>query len=123
MISPSIVPSTTPSSVAAGAIRSTSREPASTREKTSRPFVSVPNGWPQVGGWLVGKLLSKIGSYGATSRGNIAQKIQKRITIAPITTLGDRSSSRNRSARAARDSERPVPGSGAGSGGNVPGVA
>ncbi len=43
-MSPRIVPSTVPISVAAGAIRSTLREPASTREKTSRPFVSVPNG-------------------------------------------------------------------------------
>ncbi len=81
MIRPSIVPSTVPSSVAAGAIRRMLREPASTREKTSRPFVSVPNGWPQLGGWLVGSWLSKIGSYGQTRPGKSAQKIQNPITI------------------------------------------
>ena len=95
-----------PSRVAAGAMRRMSREPASTREKTSRPFVSVPNGWPQLGGSLGGKWLSKIGSYGATSRAKMAQKTQKAITIAPTMNVGERSRSRMRSERAIRASDR-----------------
>ena len=60
--SPSAVPSTVPMSVAAGAITRMLRDPARTREKMSRPFVSVPNGKPHSGGRLVGNWLSKIGS-------------------------------------------------------------
>ena len=82
-----------------GAITRMSREPARTRERTSRPFVSVPNGWAQVGGWLSGNWLSKIGSYGVTRFVKIAQKTQKATTIAPITTVGERRSSRRRSER------------------------
>src|SRR3990172_4741532 len=89
------------------------REPASTREKMSRPFVSVPRGCDQVGGSLVGNWLSKIGLYGATRPGKIAQKSQKPMTIAPMNTGGERMSSRKRSARAVRASLRAA-GGGAG---------
>ena len=89
-------------SVAAGAITRMLREPASTREKMSRPFVSVPNGKPHSGGRLVGNWLSKIGSYRVTSPGKIAQKIQKASTSVPMSTVGERRTRRSRSVRAAR---------------------
>src|SRR4249919_2840145 len=104
-MSPSDVPRTVAMTVAAIEICRIVREPASTRENTSRPFVSVPKGWAQLGGWLGTKLLSKIGLYGQTKPGKSAQKIQNPITIAPATTSGERASSRNRSERAARVSD------------------
>ena len=72
-------------SVAAGAITRMLREPARTREKMSRPFVSVPNGKPHSGGRLVGNWLSKIGSYRVTRPGKSAQKTQKASTRLPMT--------------------------------------
>ena len=59
------------------------RDPARTREKMSRPFVSVPNGYDHDGERLGGNWLSKIGSCGAIWRGKMAQKTQKPMISEP----------------------------------------
>ena len=43
------MPPVTPRSVASGATVSTAAAPASTRENTSRPTLSVPNQWAALG--------------------------------------------------------------------------
>ena len=78
--------------VAAGAMMRMLRDPASTRERMSLPFVSVPNACPHSGGRFGGNWLSKIGLYGATWPGKSAQKIQKRSTSVPMITVGERMS-------------------------------
>ena len=50
MTRPSAVPSTVPSSMASGQTMRMSREPTITREKTSRPSLSVPNQYVCPGG-------------------------------------------------------------------------
>ena len=52
MISPSIVPSTVPSSVARGQTIRMYRAPTMTRDSTSRPIWSVPNQCAPDGAWF-----------------------------------------------------------------------
>ena len=59
------MPATIASSVAAGAISIVLREPAITRESTSRPIWSVPNGYLPLGLCRMSSLWN-VGSWGAT---------------------------------------------------------
>ena len=103
---PEVVPSTVPRSVAAGAIRRMLREPASTREKTSRPFVSVPKGCAQLGGCARRELVVEDRVVRRDEPGEQRAEDPEADHDAPKTTVGERSSSRSRSERAIRASLR-----------------
>ena len=88
-----------PTSVASGATSKTSRAPAMTRAKTSRPSVSVPNQWPEPGETRMSADCSR-GSCGATASPKSAQKTQNPTIRTPATNVFERSSTRSVSARA-----------------------
>ena len=83
------------------------REPASTREKMSRPFVSVPNGYDQVGERLRGNWLSKMGLVRHRLAREDGDRIQNPMMTRPTITLVERRSNRKRSDRAVRASDAP----------------
>ena len=65
----------------------------------------MPNQCAVEGAWP-GAAISPKGSYGVMRLPKIAQKIQKRMTVAPMRKLGVRKRRRMRSRRAALASER-----------------
>jgi len=96
---PSTVPPVTPSRVASGATFMTLVAPASTRENTSRPSVSVPNQCAPPGRTRM-SFPSASGSCGVRCEPTIAQKIQKPTIRLPATNVFERTSWRSNSRRA-----------------------
>ena len=100
------MPPVTPRSVASGATVSTAAAPASTRENTSRPTLSVPNQWAVLGALRVSEAVIAWGSWGTITLHSSASSTQKPTTPAPTRNVRDRRmarySSRRRSRRATR---------------------
>src|SRR5688572_2714699 len=63
--------------------------PAIRRERTSRPSLSVPNGWRRDGGLRRSMTDTATGSYGVIIVPNAAHNSQKATIAPPTTTPGD----------------------------------
>ena len=92
-----------PSKVASGATVRMSREPAMTRENTSRPSWSVPNQCSRDGGNSVFSMSSAIGIVGHQRIGRRAHRPSRRATMAsPIRKVGEATAAARRSRRSSR---------------------
>ncbi len=94
-----MVPPMTPRRVATGATMRMSRAPAMTREKTSRPTLSVPNQWLEDGWARTFELVPK-GSCGVRRDWKIAHTIQNPMIRAPTRKVLERRIRRQVSPRA-----------------------
>ena len=70
--------------VAAKPIPIEMRPPSAVRVNTSRPNVSVPNGWSRLGFWLASAKFTSYGSYGERN-GQTMQKATSPTKTAPAT--------------------------------------
>src|SRR5258708_4499346 len=85
---PSEMPMAAPTPTAMSPTDSETREPKITRDRTSRPTSSVPNGCAADGGSSATAPLTAVGSYGARSGAKIATAARKSTSAPPMTIRG-----------------------------------